>query len=144
MTEGSINKVLYNVDQRADTTDAEKKTARDNIGALGADDIPEIVDNRYKLLQSPLLQTFAANAVIDRFEQDAQGVAKIHCSYLTVATDSANGLMSASDKAKLNTIAYNAEQNVQADWDETDPSSDAYIRNKPSQSVQVQADWVEI
>lgn len=143
MTEGAINKVLYNVDQRADTTDAEKKTARDNIGALGPDDIPEIVDNRYKLLQSPLLQTFAPNAVIDRFEQDAQGVAKIHCSYLTVATDSADGLMSASDKAKLNTVAYNAEQNVQADWNETDPSSDAYIRNKPSQSVQVQADWNE-
>ena len=143
MTEGAINKVLYNVDQRADTTDAEKKTARDNIGAIGAEDIPEIVDDRYKLLQSPLLQTFAANAVIDRFEQDAQGVAKIHCSYLTVATDSADGLMSASDKAKLNTVAYNAEQNVQADWNETDPSSDAYIRNKPSQSVQVQADWNE-
>lgn len=143
MTEGAINKVLYNVDQRADTTDAEKKTARDNIGALGPDDIPEIVDDRYKLLQSPLLQTFAANAVIDRFEQDAQGVAKIHCSYLTVATDSADGLMSAADKAKLNTVAYNAEQNVQADWNETDPSSDAYIRNKPSQSVQVQADWNE-
>lgn len=143
MTEGAINKVLYNVDQRADTTDAEKKTARDNIGAIGAEDIPEIVDDRYKLLQSPLLQTFAANAVIDRFEQDAQGVAKIHCSYLTVATDSADGLMSASDKAKLNTVSYNAEQNVQADWDETDPSSDAYIRNKPSQSVQVQSDWDE-
>lgn len=143
MTEGAINKVLYNVDQRADTTDAEKKTARDNIGAIGAEDIPEIVDDRYKLLQSPLLQTFAANAVIDRFEQDAQGVAKIHCSYLTVATDSADGLMSASDKAKLNTVAYNAEQNVQADWNETDPSSDAYIRNKPSQSVQVQSDWDE-
>lgn len=143
MTEGSINKVLYNVDQRAATTDAEKKTARDNIGAIGAEDIPEIVDDRYKLLQSPLLQTFAANAVIDRFEQDAQGVAKIHCSYLTVATDSADGLMSASDKAKLNTVAYNAEQNVQADWNESDPSSDAYIRNKPSQSVQVQADWGE-
>lgn len=143
MTESSINKVLYNVDQRAATTDAEKKTARDNIGAIGSDDIPEIVDDRYKLLQSPLLQTFAPNAVIDRFEQDAQGVAKIHCSYLTVATDSADGLMSASDKAKLNTVAYNAEQNVQADWNESDPSSDAYIRNKPSQSVQVQADWEE-
>ena len=143
MTEGAINKVLYNVDQRANTTDAEKKTARDNIGAIGAEDIPEIVDDRYKLLQYPVDQTYASYAVIDRFEQDAQGVAKIHCSYLTVATDSADGLMSASDKAKLNTVAYNAEQNVQADWNETDPSSDAYIRNKPSQSVQVQADWNE-
>lgn len=30
----SINKVLYNIDQRGQTTDAEKKTARDNIGAV--------------------------------------------------------------------------------------------------------------
>lgn len=143
MTEGSINKVLYNVDQRADTTDAEKKTARDNIGALGADEIPAVADDRYKLLQYPIDQTYASYAVIDRFTQDRQGVATVHCSYLTVATDSSNGLMGASDKAKLNTVSYNAEQNVQADWNETDPSSDAYIRNKPSQSVQVQADWNE-
>ena len=143
MTEGSINKVLYNVDQRADTTAAEKKTARDNIGALGAEDIPEIVGDHYKLLQYPVDQSYASYAVIDRFTQDRQGVATVHCSYLTVATDSSDGLMSASDKTKLNTVSYNAEQNVQADWDETDPSSDAYIRNKPSQSVQVQADWDE-
>lgn len=143
MTEGSINKVLYNVDQRADTTDAEKKTARDNIGALGPEDIPSVVDDRYKLLQYPVDQTYASYAVIDRFTQDRQGVATVHCSYLTVATDSSNGLMGAGDKAKLNTISYNAEQNVQADWNETDPSSDAYIRNKPSQSVQVQSDWDE-
>lgn len=143
MTEGSINKVLYNVDQRADTTDAEKKTARDNIGALSAEDITGITDDRYKLLQYPVNQTYASYAVIDQFTQNRQGVASIHCSYLTVATDSSDGLMGAGDKAKLNTISYNAEQNVQADWDETDPSSDAYIRNKPSQSVQVQADWDE-
>lgn len=36
----AINKVLYNIDQRAETTDAEKKTARDNIGAPGLYDIP--------------------------------------------------------------------------------------------------------
>lgn len=83
MTEGSLNRVLYNVDQRADTTAAEKKTARDNIGAVGADDITEITDQRYKLLQSPVLQTFSANAVIDRLEQDPQGVTTIHCSYLS-------------------------------------------------------------
>ena len=32
-----INKVLYNVDQRGETTPQEKKTARDNIGAISAD-----------------------------------------------------------------------------------------------------------
>ena len=35
MTNAVINSVLYNVDQRTDTTEAEKATARANIGAQG-------------------------------------------------------------------------------------------------------------
>lgn len=34
-----VNKVLYNVDQRADTTAEEKQTARQNIGAVSATDL---------------------------------------------------------------------------------------------------------
>lgn len=36
------------------------------------------------------------------------------------------------EKAKLSGIAAGAEVNVQSDWNETDPTSDAYILNKPS------------
>ena len=132
MTEGAINKGLYTVDQRDDTTEAEKKTARDNIGAVGAEDITGITDKRYKLLQSPVLQTFAANAVIDRFEQDSQGVATIHCSYLSVATEQAAGLLDPSDKTKLDNIQAGAEVNVQSDWAQTDTGADDFIRNKPT------------
>lgn len=42
MTNDVINKVLYDVDQRSDTTEGEKKTARDNIGAAAAADVPSI------------------------------------------------------------------------------------------------------
>lgn len=38
----SINKVLYNIDQRAETTETEKARARANIGAAGMDDIPSV------------------------------------------------------------------------------------------------------
>lgn len=38
-----INKVLYNVNQTGDTTDAEKAQARANIGAIGSGDVPEII-----------------------------------------------------------------------------------------------------
>ena len=48
------------------------------------------------------------------------------------ATQSTAGLMSSSDKAKLDGVATGAEENVQADWNETDTSSDAYIANKPT------------
>ena len=142
MTDNAINKVLYNLDQRADTTAEEKKTARDNIGALGPDELASVADERYKLLQSPLLQTYAANAVIDRVEQNAQGVVNIHCSYLSVATGDSNGLMSTSDKNKLDGIQSGAEVNVQANWAEDDPASDSYIQNKPT-FLQTQADWAQ-
>ena len=49
-----------------------------------------------------------------------------------VATTSANGLMSSSDKTKLNGIASGAEVNVQSDWNVTDTASDSYIKNKPT------------
>jgi hypothetical protein len=37
-----------------------------------------------------------------------------------------------ADATKLSGIATGAEVNVQADWDESDSSSDAYIKNKPA------------
>ena len=48
------------------------------------------------------------------------------------ATTSASGLMSSTDKTKLDGIATGAEVNVQANWNETDTTSDAYIQNKPT------------
>lgn len=47
------------------------------------------------------------------------------------ATQILAGLMTAPDKTKLDGIAQWAEVNVQADWNEADPASDAYILNKP-------------
>ena len=37
-----------------------------------------------------------------------------------------------TEKEKLGSIAEGAEVNVQADWNESDPQSDAYVKNKPS------------
>ena len=48
------------------------------------------------------------------------------------ATETESGLMSATDKAKLNGIAEGAEVNVQSDWNVTNTTSDAYIKNKPT------------
>lgn len=48
------------------------------------------------------------------------------------ATTSMHGLMSTTDKAKLDGITAGAEPNVQANWNESDSTSDAFIQNKPS------------
>lgn len=42
-----------------------------------------------------------------------------------------DGLMSSSDKDKLDSVSPNAEMNVQSDWNEDDDHSDAFIKNKP-------------
>lgn len=49
-----------------------------------------------------------------------------------MATTTTSGLMSVNDKNKLDGIAAGAEVNVQANWTESDSSSDAYIQNKPT------------
>jgi len=41
-------------------------------------------------------------------------------------------LFTAEEKAKLEGIETGAEVNIQTDWNETDPTSDAYLKNKPS------------
>ena len=45
-----------------------------------------------------------------------------------------------AEKTKLAGIATGAEVNVQADWDESDTSSDAYIQNKPTIYTQDEID----
>lgn len=48
------------------------------------------------------------------------------------ATTTSAGVMSASDKSKLNGIESGAEVNVQSDWNQSNSSADDYIKNKPS------------
>jgi hypothetical protein len=50
---------------------------------------------------------------------------------LPAVTTSTAGLMTASDKVKLNGIATGAEVNVQADYNQTNTSADDYVKNKP-------------
>lgn len=49
-----------------------------------------------------------------------------------VATQSDDGLMSSTDKTKLDGIASGAEANVQSDWSQTTTTADDYIKNKPT------------
>ena len=51
------------------------------------------------------------------------------------ATDESPGLMSASDKEKLDTVEENAEANVQSDWAQSSSSAESFIRNKPTLPV---------
>lgn len=48
------------------------------------------------------------------------------------ATQLRDGLMTALDKQKLDTIASGAEVNVQSDWNQSVNTADDYIKNKPT------------
>lgn len=78
-----------------------------------------IVDNAEKVNNHTVEKDVPANAVFTDTTYSA-------------ATTEANGLMSSTDKTKLNGIASGAEVNVQANWSESNSSSDAYIKNKPT------------
>ena len=130
-----VNKVLYNLDQRGETTPEERTTARRNIDAISADDVAVLFDDHYKVKQSPINMTFASNAVLRRLYQNANGEIGAECNYIYNATQDAAGLMSPYDKAKLDGIAYGAEVNVQSDWNTVDDSLDSFIRNKPDLSI---------
>ena len=64
----------------------------------------------------------------------ANGTLTISASY-PEATASAAGLLSASDKTKINGIEAGADVNVQADWEQEDNTADDYIKNKPTNLV---------
>ena len=51
---------------------------------------------------------------------------------IPAATTTDAGVMTATDKTKLDGIASGAEVNVQSNWNEADSTSDSYIQNKPT------------
>lgn len=55
----------------------------------------------------------------------------ISANAIPLATQSVNGLMSATDKTKLDGIEAGAEVNVQSDWNQSNTNADDYIKNKP-------------
>lgn len=121
----TIKKVLANVVQHF--TESEKAQARSNIGAAAATDV---VTDAVKY--SPQTLTVP---------QQNQARQNINAAENIIASSSNNGLMSSSDKSKLDGIQSGAEANVQSDWNQTNNLADDFIKNKPENLVQ-DADYV--
>ena len=67
--------------------------------------------------------------IVDSITFDNTGKMKFD---FKLAATNRNGLMSSTDKTKLDGIASGAEVNVQSDWNQTSSSADDYIKNKPT------------
>ena len=91
-------KVLANMPQGLSPT--QQAQARENINC--------------KPIQAPLELSYADYGFLKKLTQDANGVVNAECSYISAATSDTTGLMSSSDKSKLDGIATGAEVNQNA------------------------------
>ena len=105
-----INKVLYNIDQRNDTTSAEKKTARDNIGAA-ANILVSVTENG--------LMSSVDKIKLDSIASGAE---------VNVQSDWNQTDTSADDYIKNKPEIVSQ---VQSDWNQSNTSAVDYIKNKP-------------
>lgn len=84
--------------------------------------------------------THANKALLDSYTQTeanlADAVNKKHTHANQATLDGITAAYTTEEKAKLADIAEGAEVNVQADWNEADSTSDAFILNKPENLVQ--------
>ena len=91
------------------------------------DNIEErIDDNEYVVAQSLI-------DINDRLSDKQDTIDSSHKLSADLISDgSTNKAYTATEKTKLSGIATGAEVNVQANWNESNSSSDAYIQNKPN------------
>ena len=73
----------------------------------------------------------ASLTAVEKSDITALGIPSENTTY-SDATQSTHGLMSTTDKTKLDGIASGAEVNVQSDWNQTTNTADDYIKNKPT------------
>lgn len=82
------------------------------------------VDNTVNATANQRSAAFTKNGSSDSFPY-------YDTTYGNAVAGSKDGLMSRSDKTKLDGIATGAEVNVQSDWNQTTTTADDYIKNKP-------------
>lgn len=83
-----MNKVLYNIDQRNDTTDAQKATARNNIGAVSSSDVSSAISNAIGALD--VADVSGLQDALDNIPRPKNGVLTIQKNGTQVTTFSAD------------------------------------------------------
>ena len=129
-------KVLQQI-RNARLTDGEKEQVRDIIGATSSAFSGSYDDLRKK----PEIPELPDVPPVNTTEDKLYLLCVNQNNYPGVWKETLN--IEKEEKNKLKGIEAGAQRNVQADWEETNPNSDAYIKNKPVLTTLVQADWNE-
>lgn len=128
---GSLKVANFNF---PDTTGTKTIATQEWVAAQGYENNQTIKVGNTAFGANAVIELIAGNNVDSIVANTTNNTITIntHDTTYTTATITAAGLMSAADKTKLDGIAAGAEVNVQSDWNVTDSSSDAFIKNKPS------------
>lgn len=109
---------------KSGTGETEKITITDGQNAYDAPTVDAMED--YVSEHGGVIQKIKNNGTEMQIDSSDKSV------NFTNATTSANGLMSSTDKSKLDGVETGAEANVQSDWSQTTSSADDFIKNKPT------------
>ena len=135
----------YNVTDGSDGTGAGDMLQDDYdplSTVLNAGGIVDYVQSQAYTLPTAASNVLGGVKVGTNLSIDGNGVLSATDTTYSDATTSTSGLMSATDKTKLNGIASGAEVNVQSDWNQADSTADDYIKNKPAiPAAQIQSNW---
>lgn len=135
----------YNVTDGSDGTGAGDMLQSDYdplSTVLNAGGIVDYVQSQAYTLPTAASNVLGGVKVGTNLSIDGNGVLSATDTTYSDATTSTSGLMSATDKSKLNGIASGAEVNVQSDWNQADSTADDYIKNKPTiPAAQIQSNW---
>ena len=109
----------YDVTDTSEVTIAEAAVVGDVVEVISGGDI-----TGQRVYQNLGYRTDPANGTVTITDGDN--------AIIPAATKTEAGLLTAADKDKLDDIEVEAQVNVQSDWNETEPTDDAFILNKPN------------
>lgn len=108
--------------------------------AISVADVTDVTVRQKLMLANQNIATLAA-----QLAEAQQAIAELQRrggTTATAATSTAEMKMVIGATLQEHGIADNAEQNVQADWDESDSEADSFVRNKPAiPNAQANSDW---
>lgn len=101
-------------------------------------------DIQFTGIATPTADNDAANkAYVDGLVGDTTVSEQISSAIgaIPVADNYKNGLMTSSDKKKLDTVESNAQKNVQSDWTQNDMTSMEFVQNRPFYDGPLSITW---
>lgn len=108
--------------------------------AISVADVTDVTVRQKLMLANQNIATLAAQ--LAEAQQAIVELQRRGGTTATAATSTAEMKMVIGATLQEHGIADNAEQNVQADWNEADSKADSFVRNKPAiPDAQVNSDW---